>query len=169
MFTAWSRQSRSTPPQYVALTDYLSRPVDALSFFETAVLGKSVASNSNYAVRQALDQAYKKYVIEQRQHANEARFHPGPNSSGVEFNKPNRWDLHEDKKVEISTTAKRDFFGRIVAELSCATGADDLGPSKGRGLITCTRKEDQVFVNFHEGYSNAVRKPISLRELMNGL
>ena len=64
--------------------------------------------------------------------------------------------------------AKRDFFGRIINE--------SLPPTSDKDNHTHKRKssghkqgQHKVWVTFHEGFSNAVRKPISLSELLADL
>lgn len=61
--------------------------------------------------------------------------------------------------------SKRDFFGRIVNE-SRPTSAENMA-----SLQLAREKaehEGRVWVSFHEGFSNAVRRPITLQELMEG-
>ncbi|KAF2089697.1 hypothetical protein K490DRAFT_72394 [Saccharata proteae CBS 121410] len=71
-------------------------------------------------------------------------------------------DLEEvGKKVVV----KKDFFGRVVQEVV------PLGPVEGkkRREMRDGKEEGRVWVSFHEGFSNAVRKPVTLSELMAGL
>lgn len=70
-----------------------------------------------------------------------------------------------------TTGVKRDFFGRVVQEHPISIGDGKETDQKG-----CPRNPDpskesrgKVFVSFHEGFSNAVRKPITLDDLMRGL
>lgn len=51
----------------------------------------------------------------------------------------------------------RDFFGRVMPTPAVPSQAD-AAPAGPSGL--------QVFYRFHEGYSNAVRKPIKLASLL---
>ena len=55
---------------------------------------------------------------------------------------------------------KRDFFGRIIS-------STDLEGKK----VTTTGSvgKARIWVVYHEGFSNAVRKPIALKDLMAGL
>jgi chromosome transmission fidelity protein 18 len=60
---------------------------------------------------------------------------------------------------------KRDFFGRIINEslpMSNKDGIDQSSHNRKSG----EEQEHKVWVTFHEGFSNAVRKPISLGELL---
>ena len=146
------------------------RPVDVLTSFQTATCGGLASSTTRYAIRQALDQEYQKSVAGQRVVM----------ASGVGSNLPS-------KKASVSSNdvpngifgkgcgringPKRDFFGRVVNDnehgLDKANGrrhsteSNDRGPGEKEG--------GQIFVSFHEGYSNAVRKPITLDDLMRGL
>ena len=89
-----------------------------------------------------------------------------------------------------SASAKRDFFGRVLIEASsedeCAIGGAEAGPGASAGAMksksktkTKTRisaveeekrkREARVWVSYHEGFSNAVRKPVTLKEILSGL
>lgn len=64
--------------------------------------------------------------------------------------------------------AQRDFFGRVInkgpANLGDRTGSDGSASSSK----SCPELKDggKAWISFHEGFSNAVRKPITLEELM---
>ena len=85
---------------------------------------------------------------------------------------------------------KRDFFGRALPTLASVDDEeDDSATATVTGRInnmtttktkTRTRmihaveeerrkREARVWVSYHEGFSNAVRKPVTLREIMSGL
>jgi len=59
---------------------------------------------------------------------------------------------------------KRDFFGRVLH--SDQPAGNDNGDMKKRGADG--NENRRVWVSFHEGFSNAVRKPLTLAELMKG-
>ncbi|KAF2456154.1 hypothetical protein BDY21DRAFT_380230 [Lineolata rhizophorae] len=86
---------------------------------------------------------------------------------------------------------KRDFFGRVLSVAGTPAGLDDAAAAAGVSAATAVaaevavsaatgkvggrakgahgkRDEGMVWVSYHEGYSNAVRKPITLEELMKG-
>lgn len=68
--------------------------------------------------------------------------------------------------------AKRDFFGRVVSEeimplQEIDSNAETDGRSKKRKKGG--KDDNNVWVSFHEGFSNAVRKPITMEELLRGL
>jgi chromosome transmission fidelity protein 18 len=73
---------------------------------------------------------------------------------------------------EEKDEVKRDFFGRVVLGRTSGNGShvgeerDGGAQGKGRGKKEGAKK---VWVTFHEGFSNAVRKPITVAELMRGL
>jgi chromosome transmission fidelity protein 18 len=57
--------------------------------------------------------------------------------------------------------AKLDFFGRPLKEQRPASAG------KEASKAVKVKEKVNVFVTFHEGFSNAVRKPITLKELMD--
>lgn len=76
-------------------------------------------------------------------------------------NKENLKGMAEAAKA--ATLVKRDFFGRIIE-------AKPLSEVDMNAAARRARKEERkVWVTFHEGMNNAVRKPISLQEFMRGL
>lgn len=76
----------------------------------------------------------------------------------------------------VMDTVKKDFFGRVLIETSGNVGAGvDSGGAGGEGGGKKRKGEgngksdNKVWVSFHEGFSNAVRKPVTVEELMRGL
>jgi chromosome transmission fidelity protein 18 len=69
------------------------------------------------------------------------------------------------KTLRDAPGVRRDFFGRIVNKAAPATGKDKTEKRKSDRHKT----ERKVWVTFHEGFSNAVRKPISMNELLADL
>lgn len=79
---------------------------------------------------------------------------------------------------------KRDFFGRVIVEwkkdvsalgkktgdaaAAAGGGSGNESKRKGRGDVAGDEKDIKVWVTYHEGINNAVRKPISLEEFMRG-
>lgn len=67
---------------------------------------------------------------------------------------------------------KRDFFGRPLA-VATTTDAENENTIAGQTNANSRRKsnaeEGKVWLTYHEGYSKAVRKPITLTELLSGL
>lgn len=67
------------------------------------------------------------------------------------------------------TGVKRDFFGRIINEAIPRPNNPGDGATASSDGTTSTKDERKVWVTFHEGFSNAVRKPISMSELLSCL
>ncbi|KAF2154356.1 hypothetical protein K461DRAFT_223778 [Myriangium duriaei CBS 260.36] len=140
----------------------LTLPVDEYGVYETAprgwgndVAGVS-AQGGRYGVRQVLVQ---ECTAEERRREGEARKRRGNGEEVLEE------VVEEDKGLVVAKkVTKRDFFGRVVGEEVLESTS---GPKKGR--VKEGEKERRVWVSFHEGYSNAVRKPVTLAELMRGL
>lgn len=88
-------------------------------------------------------------------------------------------ELPDEKTVITSSTTslkpRRDFFGRIITiqqqqqDDGVSRNSDGEREVKG-GMITRGKCGviNQVWVSFNEGFSNAVRKPITIEELMIG-
>lgn len=74
---------------------------------------------------------------------------------------------HKEKDeavAEKKVTVKRDFFGRVLQEPMLGD-PDSVVTKAAKSEVT----GPSVWVTYHEGYSNAVRKPITIAELMRGL
>ncbi|KAL8765153.1 MAG: hypothetical protein Q9209_007685 [Squamulea sp. 1 TL-2023] len=157
--------------------DYVYRmepPVDALTSFETAASRGPASSTARYAIRQALDQEYQKSVVGQRASAGQARIGIGRNvplHKAADATKNKGQTGLPRKESEHAITPKRDFFGNFIEDDGCK-----LEKTNGRRPSTdpydrasSEKGGGKIFVSFHEGYSNAVRKPITLDDLMRGL
>lgn len=123
-----------------------------------------------------LDQELQKAKLEREKLARQARFTGGnPHAASLEdiplvFN---------DKENKASKTAalpilgvKKDFFGRVIqnTEARALKETDGNGRPKSKsGDGSFGKGETKIWVTFHEGLNNAVRKPISLDELLRGL
>jgi chromosome transmission fidelity protein 18 len=147
-----------------------SRPLDTLAVFETASSGlSSTVAPVRYAVRQVLDQEYQKDIIRIRNEARQARYKASNplDSDPIVADRTNHVET-EAKKMRTTGT-KRDFFGRVVNEATPCHRTDDEEQSRKKRKSTGgDDKENRVWVSFHEGFSNAVRKPITFDELMAG-
>ncbi|PSK40044.1 hypothetical protein B9Z65_7984 [Elsinoe australis] len=141
--------------------------VDDYGVYETAGkgfgndVGGVSAAGSRYGVRQVLVQDCGNEV---RRLEGEARGRRG--GKGIDEDE----GTEEGKVEEIGKKGKglkRDFFGRVVVEAPREETPDsDVRRARREREET---KEGRTWVTFHEGYSNAVRKPITLAELMRGL
>lgn len=144
--------------------------MDTLSAFQ---LGKEAFSSSRqnvpvrYAVRQVLDQECRKEMLRQRSEARFAR------SSQLDSDKGTSQEVQQEDKENTmaqgkraGTGVKKDFFGRVIV--------NDARPASSKGNLRASSKlkqsdDKRVWVSFHEGYSNAVRKPITLKELLESM
>ena len=165
----WSRESAS-PEAWKEVIFTIIRPLDNLAVFETASQS-GPAAPARFAIRQALDQEYQKYLVRQNADARQARYRAGgdPDADAEipSVNNENAGDGANAKRSKPAAT-KRDFFGRIIDE--ARPESKDGSSSEKMGLPQLGEREQdkKVWVSFHEGFSNAVRKPITLEELMRG-
>ena len=125
------------------------------------------AAPIRYAVRQVLDQEYQKALQKLTRSVRQARFKEG-NAFGEEsvFTFKNKSTVDSlmkrvDDDEEQVVKVKKDFFGRLIVEQS----TQEMGTQKRRER---EKKKDvnKVWVTYHEGFSNAVRKPVTVEELM---
>lgn len=135
---------------------------------------------TRYAVRQVLDQELRRTVALRETQARQARFRAGGDGSSSSDSATAsaaaaaavaktaaelaaRLHPHDDKenggKEEI-TLVKKDFFGRVVQVRPVALSSQ---------TQTARKKKRKVWVTYHEGLNNAVRKPISLAEFLKPL
>ncbi|MCJ1313915.1 hypothetical protein MMC25_007595 [Agyrium rufum] len=142
-------------------------PLDTLSTFETSAMTTGQVAPTRYAVRQVLDQEFQKYALRQRAAARQARMQDvdvvGELSREALSNGTEASNL-PDLDLKTGKPPKKDFFGRVIRE---KPNTDD------NGKTTHARKQStggrsKVWVSFNEGFSNAVRKKVTLAELMNG-
>lgn len=138
--------------------------LDELADFET-LSRKNLASNAptRYAVRQVLDQELQKVTAAREEAARRARFQAGngpdePNDSAA----PRAPALLNDKarasEAEPVVKVKRDFFGRIIQENS-AQAQRERNRVGGKPKV-------KVWIKYHEGFNNAVRRPITVKDFM---
>ena len=137
--------------------------------------GGSGGEKVRYAIRQVLAQEHGREVVRREKNARVRR-------AGLPFLDADA--RGEDHAVPLPAAAKvgtaagaasanikitgvkRDFFGRPVVGPS-ATGGGAIGGEGPRKEET--GREGRVWVTYHDGFSNAVRKPITLKQLMEGL
>ena len=129
---------------------------------------------ARYAIRQALHQEYQKHLLCQRADARQARYESG---GGLVSEADPRAEDKENASIKGNgvkvkpVAVKRDFFGRIIdVALPAPRGQSSQGESEEPQVSKSDEKwkERKVWVSFHEGFSNAVRKPVTLDELMRG-
>ncbi|KAJ2906360.1 chromosome transmission fidelity protein 18 [Zalerion maritima] len=149
--------------------------LDALASFETANAVPFLVGSAptRYAVRQVLDQELVKTISARENEARMARFKQGGPETPVEVRMKDPEEEKENVRRELEkASVKRDFFGRVIAEplrekrdANAGAGAGD-GEGGGNGVKD---EKPTIWVAFHEGINNAVKKPISLEELLRGL
>lgn len=76
-------------------------------------------------------------------------------------NKENLKSIIQSAKTGMAV--KKDFFGRVIEAKPLSELDRNVAEKRAR------REERKVWVTFHEGLNNAVRKPISLQEFLGGL
>ncbi|KAF7186558.1 Chromosome transmission fidelity protein 18 [Pseudocercospora fuligena] len=139
-------------------------PIDTLCTFETG--GKEFGGvKTRYAVRQVLEQEWKKEEVRLAEEARLARF--GVANATAEIAAPAGMKRKLEAVDAGGKKIVRDFFGRPVV---VPVNGEETEAQKRR-RVEAEKKEKGlgVWVTFHEGFSNAVRKPITLKEFMQGL
>ncbi len=141
--------------------------MDSLAAFETASKSGPIAP-AGYAIRQALDQEYQKYLLRQNADARQARYRAGGGLGSVAHDDDKEHaELQANEGKLKPVAAKRDFFGRFIHEtLPVSIASRGAGPPEAN--LEEIEKDIKVWVSFHEGFSNAVRKPITIEDLMRG-
>lgn len=145
--------------------------MDTLVTYETAAISASAPPPVRYAVRQVLDQEYQKNIIVRENAVRQARYKAGNLDDDVDFSFAEKVEERRHHAEETVIGPKRDFFGRVVKDsLMPLQEIDGNAVSEGKRPTKENGKGDnKVWVSFHEGYSNAVRKPITIEELLRGL
>jgi chromosome transmission fidelity protein 18 len=137
--------------------------LDVLATFET--LGGKKDDKVRYAVRSVLEQEWRKESA-LREHANRKRRggqteHDDEPEAGKKEEKST-----EEKVAEANRKAvKRDFFGRVIRETDASRKEDKRKQDSGEMQGDVGR----IWVSFHEGFSNAVRKPVTIDDIMRGM
>ncbi|EKG14117.1 ATPase AAA+ type core [Macrophomina phaseolina MS6] len=139
-------------------------PLDTLARFETMDSGIQ-DDKVRYAVRQIMDVEFKKESLRLEAEARKRRGGVVEMEEGAAAEEVDLRGLAAaaEKKVVI----KKDFFGRTVAQTVPMTPVEK--EKSRRERESDEHKEDEVWVSYHEGFSNAVRKPITLSDFMGGL
>lgn len=172
----WSRELNLKVCCAIFRSNPVTRQLDMLATFETSAKGTSTAPTMRYAVRQVLDQEFQKYVIVQRAAASQARFAAGsipgqePDDRCSQTFKDKGIGVAaigtSTKALDRASGVKRDFFGRIVAGESTGKGR---GREQQLKISRTKAAQNRIWVSYREGYSNAVRKPVNLSNLIDGL
>jgi len=146
-----------------------------LATFESGGSSLSAAqAPTRYAVRQVLDQELHKTLTMRENSARQARFAAGHSLGGGIYqerhnsadDKENRGKQLGDERAGVANV-KRDFFGRVIKAAGPLQDMDGNARQGKRRLDASAGTK--VWVTFHEGINNAVKKPISLDEFLRGL
>ena len=162
-------------------------PIDTLSSYHfTPAAGKAKTSTSStqptrYAIRQVLDQELRKEKVLQASNARQARGHGAalPTASVTDgvIDKENLDPSETEQKI---VKIERDFFGRPTGStvvsapaLPIVIGQKVDASTIAKSTATKGKARDgkdggRIWVSFQEGFSNAVRKPITMSDLMDG-
>ncbi|KAG9230624.1 hypothetical protein BJ875DRAFT_408564 [Amylocarpus encephaloides] len=156
----------SRPTQWVYR---MEPPLDMLITFETTPSTAAAPAPVRYAVRQVLDQEYQKNIIARENAARQARYRAGNLDGTVDFAFTKSKGENDFLPEEREVGPRKDFFGRTIKETPMPLGEIDgnaeVEKRKGKG----GKDDGKVWVSYHEGFSNAVRKPITIEELFRGL
>ena len=153
------------------MTNNIGSPIDDLTRFETNETTGRQIMPARYAVRQAMEQAYQKYAQQKNAEARRARSGFGMEPAVVGNTLTNAIDIHLPPSVASKrpSAITRDFFGRPVSTVNDSSG-DKLGGTGAKRPVgneaDNVAGKGTVWLSFHEGFSNAVRKPMSLAELL---
>jgi chromosome transmission fidelity protein 18 len=154
----------TSPMSFNLLT--IRRPIDTLTAF---YLGRSVGAVPGpvrYAVRQVLDQEHRKETLLRLSNARQARSTTLDAGNGADHleDKENTDPHGKHRRAAPSiSSVKRDFFGRIINDARPVSAG---GKANAVDRTASKDEEPRVWISFHEGYSNAVRKPLTLKELL---
>ncbi|KAL0264774.1 Chromosome transmission fidelity protein 18 [Diplodia seriata] len=137
-------------------------PLDALGRYETMSSEGNKDEKVRYAVRQIMDVEFRKESLRLEAEARKRR------GGAVELEAgalEEEVDLRGVAAALEKIVVKKDFFGRTVAEAVPLTPVEMEKARKEREKA----EDEDVWVSYHEGFSKAVRKPITLSELLGGL
>ncbi|KAK7958459.1 hypothetical protein PG988_013307 [Apiospora saccharicola] len=145
--------------------------LDILATYETsAAVMHGTQAPTRYAVRQVLDQEMEKLRRLRESAARQTRFRTGNPSDHREAVFETKEKSSKSKGVELPIIpVKRDFFGRVLVKPDVQPLQEGDGNAKGKKPEPVPIGENKVWVTFHEGMNNAVRKPITLDDLFRGL
>jgi chromosome transmission fidelity protein 18 len=120
-----------------------------------------------------LDQELQKTLAQKETAARQARLRSGASTTAHADA-----HIHDDDKennavpgkavVNDKPSVKRDFFGRVIVERPLSETDGNAAGGKKRRRDEKSGQGAKVWVTYHEGLNNAVRKPISLEEFMRG-
>lgn len=121
-----------------------------------------------------LDQEFQKNILVRENAARQARYKLGNPDGDETFvfndNKENK-ENKRDFELDTISTVKKDFFGRVLNDnaMQPLRESDGNAGREGKKPHGKGKGDNKVWVSFHEGFSNAVRKPVTVEELLRGL
>ena len=115
-----------------------------------------------------MDQEYQKNIIVRENSARQARYRAGNLNDDVDFTFAKSKEHKDHQAQERVLGPKKDFFGRLVKEDPLPLQEID-GNAKTDHKNKAEKKDRKIWVTYHEGFSNAVRKPLTVEELFKGL
>lgn len=160
-------ESDGPGPQQGASWVYRMEPaLDELGSFGTAgpSFGVAGGKSTRFAVRQVLQQEFHK---EEQRRAELSRLERMPASAVAAAPQLKRSGTSMDEEGETGvkrTKVVKDFFGRVKV-IEKPVG-ETIAEEERRKRKEAGEAEGMVWISYHEGFSNAVRKPLTLAELM---
>ena len=152
------------------LLTVFTRPLDSLVAFENNSPCENAVIPTRYAVRQAMDQEYQKYALRKQAEARQARYKASSDDGPSVEAQPcldHETNPGPSPSQQKPPQVKRDFFGRPMSSHTSSAGDTHGFDAYSRGAaMDSGPAERKVWISFHEGFSNAVRKPITLDELL---
>jgi chromosome transmission fidelity protein 18 len=130
--------------------------LEPLVGFET--MAGTVGDTVRYAVRQVLEGEWN------RRTKKESR--PDSHVAGRDAGKKRKTDDGDALKNGMPKhPVRRDFFGQIIKEIP---GIGNKMNPNSLAMLKPSGNDGRIWVSYHEGFSNAVKRPITFDELMRG-
>lgn len=139
--------------------------LDELGAFATGGAGFGVAGgkSTRFAVRQVLEQEFRKEEQRRAELAHLERLPAGSAAAAPQL-KRSGTSMGDEEAATKRTKVVKDFFGRVVVVEKPA--GETQAEEEKRRRKEAGEPEGRVWITYHEGFSNAVRKPLTLVELM---
>jgi chromosome transmission fidelity protein 18 len=148
-------------------------PVDLLCTFDTGgkALATAVGDNTNkttrYAVRQVLEQEWRKEESRLAEETRAARM-GGKAPAALKRSTTNAEHEIDDQNAFTATKkVARDFFGRPIVQAAPPAAGSEAEEKKRKAKTD--HQGPTVRIAYNEGYSNAVRKPLTMAEFLKDL
>jgi chromosome transmission fidelity protein 18 len=152
-------------------------PVDLLCTFETggkalaAAVGDTANKTTRYAVRQVLEQEWRKEELRLAEETRAARM--GGSAPATTKRSGIGADREGDDPDALEPAKKRiarDFFGRPIVQAAPPSAGSESDETKQKSRQQeKSRQGSAVRIAYNEGYSNAVRKPLTMAEFFRDL